>query len=229
MKFVLLIVLSFFCLQMQAKKAYFIFHTLEKQKGEQAFSEYDSLEVKVNGVVLLRDKKQKIKINEEGLDTIKIKNSFFNENVIAKLKDGETYHITFNPCSTFEIIPANKKEGFHLARIVSVNRNESKIYYKSLSSFIDSLEIQSKDTTNYFISHTSGYCPYAISNYSFCSKDIDFAENELNKYCKSVLLYFSGTEMFSIYYDYQSKNINVRFDGYYDKRMNIKIGSESFH
>jgi len=191
---------------------------------------YNRIKFTVNNVTLTQaDRPFKIKINERGLDTIKLEgySIYASETIIAKLRPGETYEIAFNACSNYEIIPKTKRDGHKLVRLVSVNRDSTKLYLNSGYCFIDPQQIWSKDTTEYFYNAASGYCPYAVDLFQMCNKDFDelykdkFDPND----CHGIILHFSGREMFTLIYDYKTKSISAKFDGYYDTKLNIKIGA----
>ncbi len=142
------------------------------------------------------------------------------------MRPEETYTVVFNPCSMFEIQPKTMNEGTKLVRLIATNRDSSKLYLNSFYCFIEPNQIWSKDTTEYFPNASSGYCRYAVSSFNMCTKDIDaiMDDNKEIKNCNGITLYFSGQEMYSLYYDYQTKIMTAKFDGYYDEKLNVKIG-----
>jgi hypothetical protein len=80
---------------------------------------YNKIKFSVNNVVLSQpDKPFKIKINEKGLDTIRLEeySNHSGQTIIARLREGETYEIHFNACSNYEIIPLKKRSGNELKR-----------------------------------------------------------------------------------------------------------------
>jgi hypothetical protein len=209
--------------------ALFVFKS-EKQNGEnKATKFYNSMEISVNGIKLLQqDRVYKIRVNELQLDTIIIKGiygSLVSDTILAKLNSGITYNITFNPCSNFQIIPSKVREGKKLVRVIATNRDENKFYLNSYNCFFDHNQLWNRDTTDYFYNIPSGMCPYAPTSFQMCSKDIEDINSMTDaKDCRGVMLYFSGNEMFTLYYDYKISKMTARFDGYYNEKLNIDIG-----
>ncbi len=219
------------CIQSYSQDATFVFSGMNYKLDSATEASYNKLKFTVNGVVLAQqNKKFKIKIHKNGLDTIKLENYSVSpsETIIAKLQAGETYEIHFNACSNYEIIPATKRNGSKLVRFVSVNKNGAKMFLNSPYCFVEPQQIHDKDTTYYFYNASSGYCPYAVTPFQVCTKDFEDLYN--NQYNPSdcpgnLILYFSGREMFTLFYDYKTNLLTAKFDGYYTNKLKVKIES----
>ena len=216
MKLPSLLFLIFAYLHLYAKHASFSFIPTIARGG--ITEVYNSFEITVNGVKIASpDKKYKIKINPAAFDTITIKSSnvVFNSTVLIKLRPHEEYKFAFNPCSTYEIIPAKKKGGLKWARLVSFKRDTSTLFLNNDFCFIDSGEVRNKDTTKYYTIYSSGYCPYAVTSFSMCPKDInDYNHKCTPETCRRINLHLSGGELITICYDYKTRKITAKFDGY---------------
>lgn len=201
----------------------FIFQPTNSNKKDVIL--YNSLIIKVNNVILEEHyKPYKIHINTNQLDTIVvIDEEQKTEIILTKLKADETYIIKHNPCSLYEIIPGNQFESTNLIRLITTNKDNSKIYFNSYDCFIDSMEIWKNDTTDYYIKHTNGHCPYSINTFNICEKNIEEINSKEIINCSKINVYFYGNEMYSLIYDYQNKEMKLVFDGYYEKNKKIKI------
>jgi hypothetical protein len=189
---------------------------------------YNKIRFIVNNVSLAQpDKPFKIKINEKGLDTIRLEgfSIYQSETIITKLRANETYEIHFNACSNYEIIPKTKREEGELVRVVSIHKDSTKMFLNSAYCDVDPRQIWEKDTTDYFHKASSGYCPYAVNSFQMCVKDFDeLYKDKFNPSdCNGIILYFSGLEMFTLVYDYKTKALTARFDGYYDKKLKLNV------
>lgn len=225
MKQILFLSFLLFSSFLYSQKSTFVFSGLD----EKEMDFFNSLQISVNKIPLsIKNKKYKITINKAGLDTIKIvsqSEQIESQTILTKLRTGETYTIIFNPCSMFEIRPAKEREGLKLVRLITQNKDSTKLFLNSFYCFVDPLQIEKRDTTDYFPNASSGYCPYAVNSFNVCENDIDEIMDNIEAYkkCHGLILYFSGQEMYSIIYDHQTKAIKVQFDGYYDESKKIKI------
>lgn len=191
------------------------------------FESYDSLIFTVNGVTI-SDKSQayKVSVYPNRMDTIRYLKKPDAETwvILTKLRPGESYQIVPNGCSTYEIVPKRKNKQLCLVRLVTTEKDTSSRYLNSYYCFIDPMQIQTKDTTNYFVNASSGYCPYAVTSFYMCGKDLDHIQNESDtKDCHGVIMHFTGGEMYTLYYNYKTQAMTVSFDGYYSKKRNVKI------
>lgn len=226
MKTILICLHLFFYVASPAATATFIFKSVEYKMDSLVTSSYNKLNITVNSVSIIeKNKKYKIKINQTALDTITISSDkgYLNQTIVTRLKAAETYQFTFNPCSSFEIIPSKQQERTRLVRIISINRDTTKLFLNSDYCFIDKEQIQKRDTTDYYHNAYSGYCPYSISSFYLCKgKETSHSETDYNL-CQGMRLYFAENEMYSLIYDHKSNKMTTKFEGYYNKKIKLKI------
>jgi hypothetical protein len=225
--FWIIYIIFFLSSSIYCQNSHFVFLKLDEDDPNYS---YNSLEITINNTRLFeQNKKYKVNINLSQLDTIKIKSKDslnFSKVILTKLKPQETYTIIYNICSMFEIRPSKINDGKKLVRLIAINKDTSKLYLNSYYSYIEPNQIWTKDTTDYFTNYSSAYCPYAVSTYLLCTNDFDgFINNEKEiPNCTELTLYFSGKEMYSLYYNYKTKEMTAKFDGYYDEKLKIKVG-----
>lgn len=191
------------------------------------FEVYDSLIFSVNGISLAEySKTYTVPVRRSGLDTIAYRERPGKEEwyIVTKLRPGERYRIVPNGCSTFEIVPKHKTNELCLVRMTTVNEDSSRLYLNSYYCFVDPEQICTKDTTDYFVNASSGYCPYAITSFNMCGKDLDHIEKpEDTEDCHGLIMHFTGGEMYTLRYDYKTQALSVSFDGYYSRKKKVKI------
>ncbi len=181
---------------------------------------YDRLEVFVNGVFCSKkDIWYKVEPRKTGLDVIVVKNEDSIgdcDTIYAKLRDKLEYRFVFNVCSFYEIVPGKGKVGSHgYIRIISEDRDSINWYFTtSMTMVYDSL-IRTQDTTKYFEVFFSAYCPYTPTGFYFCNSDVDnqpvFYPGDL---CYGKVIWFSGTEHYSLIYNYRNREMRLVFEGY---------------
>lgn len=191
------------------------------------FEPYDSLVFMVNGInISNKSQAYKVPVYPNTIDTIRYLHKPGAETgvILTRLRPGESYEIVPNGCSTYEIVPKRKHKEICLVRLVTTGKDTTTRYLNSYYCFIDPEQIRTKDTTNYFVNASSGYCPYAVTSFYMCGKDLDHIQNESDtEDCHGVIMHFTGGEMYTLYYNYKTKTMTASFDGYYSKKRNVKI------
>lgn len=191
------------------------------------FEPYDSLVFIVNGIrISNKSQTYTVPVYRNRVDTIRYLYKPGTETgvILTKLRPGESYQIIPNGCSTYEIVPKRKHDQLCLVRLVTSGKDTITRYLNSYYCFIDPEQIRTKDTTNYFINGSSGYCPYAVTSFYMCGKDLDHIQNESDtEDCHGVIMHFTGGEMYTLYYNYKTRAMTVSFDGYYHKKRRVKI------
>jgi hypothetical protein len=205
--------------------AEFVFESAGPHSPEPTRSWYTNMQISINGQQLnLQDTTYTVSLLP-GIDTM-LFDAVYGKNhytVLAELKLGERYRVTYNECSGFEIIPGSQDLNQRLVRLISVNRDSSKWLLNSPYCFIDSAQVHHRDTTDYFTNATSGFCPYAPTSFDMCPKhSYDLGPSEEGD-CHGVIIYFSGGEMFTLVFDYSIRQMSISFDGYYEEGMDMPI------
>lgn len=185
------------------------------------------MKVVVNGQKIeTHDKLYSVKINSGLIDTIKVDGVYgkYSHIILTKLKEGEKYRITFNPCSGYQIrSKADTVARTRLIRLITTNNDNKPLFFQGTYCSGDLKEQSGKDTSIYFKNAYSGMCPFAVSSFYVCTEDVDLKACNDSAICSEVIIQYFSTEMFSVIYDCKTRQMNVKFDGYYDKTKKILI------
>ncbi|MCP4133754.1 MAG: hypothetical protein GY754_22490 [bacterium] len=184
--------------------------------------------IKINNQVLtLKDnnKARKIRINNNGLDTVYIKirslssleKSVFSGKYKLKFKEGKEYVIRDNPCSRFEVYAVPMVgENVYLAtyRVKMINgANKKRWLERSLSD--ECIKMQNAQFTKYYENFdVSANCVFSSKYFSVYNRCIEGPEKN---YSKSNLLDNAGfiflhKEKLSIIYNEKKKKIFFKID-----------------
>jgi|GEM_PF-2576003 hypothetical protein len=192
----------------------------DRLREQPSFLVYDSMRIKINDTWLnKKDKKYYVKVNKSGLDSVKnYYRSFPPEIAITKLKAGETYTIKYVHPLYYEIIPLNHIDTTGYIRIITSNRPKIKLGLSIellATEIIDTLET---DTTEYYNVTQYDYSPFEPDYCKICISDDWFDIDDGP--CIKLQFQFMGGENYSIFYDYITRNVKVKLDGYCNRKDN---------
>lgn len=229
-----------FAISIEAQQyCYFTIQDSTSIKNQSALRNFASYEFKVNGVKIRQQKNCiNVPIKTSGLDIIRVETELYGHkyNVFCKLKKGETYHIRYNPCSSYEIIPKSNNASFEWSgdeyrqtdtnarqdnyiRLIS-NKFKRPLWTDDFFWEIDTSDYKNNDTTKYYKAFNSGYCLHAINSFKICKtatkpKNEQYKDNPL---CNSLQMIFFHSEKYSLIHDYESNHLSLKFEGYFDEK-----------
>ncbi len=172
---------------------------------ETKYLENRQIEFTINGQTILPSNERRIiKIYKTDFDTLTC--SYNGKQIgtsVLKFKKNTEYIITINPCSFYDVRPADKP----LKGVVRYNYISSK--NDSINAILDfySEKFISDKKTNYY-----SYIPSAMCFYG--KKKIALADSKMEKELSSIYYHFLHGEKLTFVYDIDSKKQSLILDGY---------------
>lgn len=181
---------------------------------ETKYLENRQIEFTINGLTIFPDnEKHNIKIHKTDFDTLIC--SYNGKQIgtsVLKFKKNTEYIITINPCSFYDVRPANKP----LKGVVRYNYISSK--NDSINAVLDfySEKFISGKKTDYY-----GYIPSAMCY--FGKKKIAITDSKLEKELSSIYFHFLHGEKLTFIYDIENNKQSLILDGYVNEEETYPI------